>query len=174
MSTAPLNPAIVCIHCLSRPMGRVPFCLPCWLDGEVTPEEYLGGWDLPAEPTTAWPGTTRKVEVLAERFAAGACLWHPDDVQVRMGVDVSPDDMVAMLAAERERRLQKTEHVVQAVLAILATATKPLGPLHLALQLDCKRSSAKRALRRLCRCGRVVYEGNGYRLAEAVPVDVPA
>ena len=34
---------------------------------------------LPAKATTAKPGTKRKVEVLAQRAAAGESLWHPDD-----------------------------------------------------------------------------------------------
>lgn len=36
-------------------------------------------------PTSAIPGSSRKVEVLATRYALGQELWHPLDAQLPLG-----------------------------------------------------------------------------------------
>lgn len=41
------------------------------------------------QPTTAWPGTPEKVEVLAARLLAGEDLWHPDDAGGLLCSDIS-------------------------------------------------------------------------------------
>lgn len=40
-----------------------------------------GGGSRTPQPTTALPGTPEKVEVLAQRFARGESLHHPDDAR---------------------------------------------------------------------------------------------
>jgi hypothetical protein len=44
--------------------------------------DFCGGYQLPAEPTTAVPGTEEKVAVFLARIAAGVSLFHPDDAPV--------------------------------------------------------------------------------------------
>lgn len=46
----------------------------------------MGQWDFepgvaasPVRPTGAMPGTTEKIDVLAERLRLGLPLWHPRD-----------------------------------------------------------------------------------------------
>jgi hypothetical protein len=41
--------------------------------------DFNGGYQLPAEPTQALPGTEEKIRVLAERFDRHDALWHPQD-----------------------------------------------------------------------------------------------
>lgn len=45
----------------------------------TSPVGRKGPRNLPAEPTTAMPGTAEKVEVLRERARQGVSLWHPAD-----------------------------------------------------------------------------------------------
>jgi len=69
-------------------------CTPCYEDKAVR-EKHAGGFApgyegtrqrpgrrLPAEPTTALPGTPEKVEVLRQRAARGEILHHPDDARL--------------------------------------------------------------------------------------------
>jgi len=41
--------------------------------------DFYGGYQQPAAPTTARPGTDEKIAVLTERVAARSSLWHPQD-----------------------------------------------------------------------------------------------
>lgn len=47
--------------------------------GYTSPVGRNGPKNLPAEPTSAMPGTAEKVEVLRERARQGVSLWHPLD-----------------------------------------------------------------------------------------------
>jgi hypothetical protein len=40
-----------------------------------------GGYQLPAGPTSAFPGSSEKVAVLEERARLGLALWHPGDAR---------------------------------------------------------------------------------------------
>jgi hypothetical protein len=42
------------------------------------------------EPTSAYPGSSDKIEVLRQRVALGSPLWHPDDVIDRVPSDAYP------------------------------------------------------------------------------------
>jgi hypothetical protein len=89
------NVLLMCRHCEKHPVNRPRgLCWPCYYTPGIR-EQYpstskfarrgagLGckGTRLPAEPTSATPGSAEKVAVLEQRFARGECLWHPDDVQ---------------------------------------------------------------------------------------------
>ena len=41
--------------------------------------DFNGGYQPPAEPTSARPGTRRKIKVLAERVLRREALWHEQD-----------------------------------------------------------------------------------------------
>lgn len=61
--------------------------IPGWQWESTLAAEDVGCGDLvaadslqpPESPTDAMPGTTRKLNVLAARAAAGEALWHPED-----------------------------------------------------------------------------------------------
>jgi hypothetical protein len=57
----------------------------------------------PAEATQAEPGSAEKVRILAARRAAGAQLWHPDDVRPITAL-VALDEDEAGREAEQEAR----------------------------------------------------------------------
>lgn len=84
---------IACVHC-----GKIAtlrprhLCWHCYEDRDIrhaTPiVSYHGlrGADSnpvrkPCKPTTAFPGSKAKIEVLAQRAANGEELFHPDDLQ---------------------------------------------------------------------------------------------
>jgi hypothetical protein len=46
---------------------------------------------LPAEPTQAQPGSEEKIQILAERAAAGIALHHPDDRRCKSFSEFDPD-----------------------------------------------------------------------------------
>lgn len=84
----------MCRHCGARKVARPRgLCWPCYYLPAVrdrypasTSKFNNRGWGqgmwtrpLPAEPTTAKPGTPEKFAVLMERAMAEVQLWHPDD-----------------------------------------------------------------------------------------------
>ena len=84
----------LCKHCQVRRACRSRgLCWTCSLDPQIremypgTRSKYghrgLGNWyggrQLPDEPTTARPGSTRKKAVLHARACAGVALFHPQD-----------------------------------------------------------------------------------------------
>lgn len=88
-------PTNYCKHCrrwriINRPRG---LCWDCYYTPGVKDQHppvskcgrkgvgggVYGGYALPAEPTTAEPGSPEKIEVMGERAAARTQLHHPDD-----------------------------------------------------------------------------------------------
>lgn len=87
-------PRPLCVHCKQRRMNRPRgLCFSCSIRPEIralypSTSKYakrgcgLGNQaPLPTSPTTALPGTARKVAVLEERARLGQSLWHPLDAR---------------------------------------------------------------------------------------------
>lgn len=72
------RPRGLCWHCYYVPGLREQYVSGSKYARRGTPN-FTGARPLPAEPTTANPGTPEKMQVLAERSARGEQLWHPDD-----------------------------------------------------------------------------------------------
>jgi len=87
---------MLCRHCqrvrANRPRG---LCWSCYYTPGVRErypstskfarrgvDDFNGQPPLPAEPTTALPGSPEKVAVLEERARLGVSLWHPLDAPI--------------------------------------------------------------------------------------------
>lgn len=88
-------PTVVCKHCGKkmphRARGLCRLCFKTHRD-QYPPlkrqgykknkayEDFDGGFELADEPCLATPGSEEKIRVLAARFEAKVCLWHPMDL----------------------------------------------------------------------------------------------
>ncbi len=89
--------------------------------GPVMPTAAVRPWSrpatpapaAPAEPTTALPGSEEKIRVLAERFARGEDLWHPDDARGARDDAAGLAQLARLLgpAAETEGEAEEVEAV---------------------------------------------------------------
>jgi hypothetical protein len=87
---------MLCRHCglkrAARPRG---LCWTCYQTLEIRRQyasmskfgrrgvlDFCGSGELPAEPTTALPGSLEKVAILQQRASRREALWHPDDAPV--------------------------------------------------------------------------------------------
>ena len=86
--------SITCQHCHRAVpyLERRGLCKACYLAPQVRAKypainigkffgkrDFYGGYDLPAEPTDAAPGSDEKIQTLMERSLAGVSLFHPLD-----------------------------------------------------------------------------------------------
>jgi hypothetical protein len=63
--------------------------------------DFRGPGALPAQPTSALPGTPEKIALLAERVARREQLFHPLDAKIDLGV--SPLEALAFRNRRRRR-----------------------------------------------------------------------
>jgi hypothetical protein len=93
----------------------------------------------PAEPTTAFPGTSEKIQALAERLERGVALWHP--------LDALPTGAASLLQRKRERRFDLSDP--QTLAAVAEALRLGIKSESLGRQLGCSRFTALRLLNRL-------------------------
>lgn len=90
---------MLCRHCQkvrsNRPRG---LCWSCYYTPGVRDQypstskyarrgvsDFNGQAHPAAQPTAALPGTSEKVDILAERARRGLSLWHPQDARLHAG-----------------------------------------------------------------------------------------